>query len=121
MLAEGDPVELALPKARHLLDDRKVDDGEGNSSKDWGYTNDNYLRPNKDRYWFRMKNNQTLPLQFKSQIDLDIVSDQPVLIRIETRAGHGSGKPTAMQIEEIADIYERFIISGLKQGKLELP
>ncbi|MBK8979813.1 MAG: S9 family peptidase [Planctomycetes bacterium] len=29
----------------------------------------------------------------------------PVLIRIETRAGHGSGKPTAMQIEEIADIY----------------
>jgi prolyl oligopeptidase len=27
----------------------------------------------------------------------------PVLIRIETRAGHGSGKPTAMQIEEIAD------------------
>jgi prolyl oligopeptidase len=26
-----------------------------------------------------------------------------VLIRIETRAGHGAGKPTAMQIEEIAD------------------
>jgi prolyl oligopeptidase len=29
--------------------------------------------------------------------------DAPVLIRIETRAGHGSGKPTAKQIEEIAD------------------
>jgi prolyl oligopeptidase len=27
----------------------------------------------------------------------------PVLIRIETRAGHGAGKPTAMQIEEAAD------------------
>jgi len=27
----------------------------------------------------------------------------PVLIRIETRAGHGAGKPTAMQIEEMAD------------------
>ena len=27
----------------------------------------------------------------------------PVLIRIETRAGHGSGKPTTKQIEEIAD------------------
>ncbi len=27
----------------------------------------------------------------------------PVLIRIETRAGHGSGKPTTMLIEEIAD------------------
>ena len=28
---------------------------------------------------------------------------EPVLIRIETRAGHGAGKPTAMQIEEAAD------------------
>jgi prolyl oligopeptidase len=27
----------------------------------------------------------------------------PVLIRIETRAGHGSGKPTSKQIEEAAD------------------
>ncbi|MGA7617472.1 MAG: prolyl oligopeptidase family serine peptidase [Thermoanaerobaculia bacterium] len=29
----------------------------------------------------------------------------PVLIRIETRAGHGAGKPTWMKIEEIADEY----------------
>ena len=29
----------------------------------------------------------------------------PVLIRIETRAGHGAGKPTAKIIEEIADEY----------------
>jgi prolyl oligopeptidase len=27
----------------------------------------------------------------------------PVLIRIETRAGHGAGKPTAKQINEAAD------------------
>ncbi|HEY0150469.1 MAG TPA: prolyl oligopeptidase family serine peptidase, partial [Longimicrobium sp.] len=27
----------------------------------------------------------------------------PVLIRIETRGGHGAGKPTQMQIEEAAD------------------
>ena len=27
----------------------------------------------------------------------------PVLIRIETKAGHGAGKPTAKQIEEVAD------------------
>ncbi|HEX7242457.1 MAG TPA: prolyl oligopeptidase family serine peptidase, partial [Longimicrobiaceae bacterium] len=27
----------------------------------------------------------------------------PVLIRVETRAGHGAGKPTSMQIEEEAD------------------
>ena len=31
--------------------------------------------------------------------------DAPVLIRIETKAGHGAGKPTAKIIEEQADIY----------------
>lgn len=31
--------------------------------------------------------------------------DAPVLIRIETRAGHGAGKPTAKRIEELADQY----------------
>jgi prolyl oligopeptidase len=30
--------------------------------------------------------------------------DAPKIIRIETRAGHGSGKPTEKQIEESADI-----------------
>lgn len=29
----------------------------------------------------------------------------PVLIRIETRAGHGAGKPTSKQIEEQTDIW----------------
>ncbi|MCW5950345.1 MAG: S9 family peptidase [Pyrinomonadaceae bacterium] len=29
----------------------------------------------------------------------------PVLIRIETKAGHGAGKPTSKQIEELADVY----------------
>lgn len=31
--------------------------------------------------------------------------DKPHLIRIETRAGHGSGKPTSKIIEEAADVY----------------
>lgn len=31
--------------------------------------------------------------------------DAPILIRIETKAGHGAGKPTAKIIEEQADIY----------------
>jgi prolyl oligopeptidase len=28
-----------------------------------------------------------------------------VLIRIETNAGHGAGKPTSKQIDEAADVY----------------
>jgi len=30
---------------------------------------------------------------------------KPILIRVETRAGHGQGKPTAKQIEEVVDVY----------------
>jgi prolyl oligopeptidase len=33
------------------------------------------------------------------------VGNEPHLIRIETRAGHGSGKPTTKIIEEAADVY----------------
>ncbi len=36
----------------------------------------------------------------------------PVLIRIETRGGHGAGKPTSMQIEEIADQWA-FLVRAL--------
>jgi len=32
-------------------------------------------------------------------------SDAPVLLRVDLRAGHGAGKPTAKQLEETADIY----------------
>ncbi|PRY95796.1 prolyl oligopeptidase family protein [Marinilabilia salmonicolor] len=31
--------------------------------------------------------------------------ENPVLIRIETKAGHGAGKPVSKQIEEVADMY----------------
>jgi len=41
---------------------------------------------------------------------------KPVLIRIETRAGHGQGKPTAKQIEEVADVYA-FILQSFGLAK----
>jgi prolyl oligopeptidase len=31
--------------------------------------------------------------------------DNPILVRVETRAGHGAGKPTWMRIEEVADAW----------------
>jgi prolyl oligopeptidase len=39
----------------------------------------------------------------------------PVLIRIETRAGHGAGKPTWMRIEEIADSWA-FLADALRMN-----
>lgn len=37
----------------------------------------------------------------------------PTLIRIETKAGHGAGKPTSKVIEEYADIYS-FIFYNMR-------
>jgi prolyl oligopeptidase len=37
----------------------------------------------------------------------------PVLIRIETKAGHGAGKPTAKIIQESADVYG-FLMKNLR-------
>jgi len=39
--------------------------------------------------------------------------DNPTLIRIETRAGHGAGKPTTKRIEEAADLWS-FLVEELE-------
>ena len=62
-----------------FLDDKKVDDGTPDSTENWGYEDDDVLRPNSDRYWFRMKHNQSMPLDFSLKLDIDIVSDQDYL------------------------------------------
>lgn len=61
------------------LNDRKIDDGSFDSSKKWGYEDDAALRPNSDRYWFRMKLDQALPFEFLAKLDIDFVSDQDYL------------------------------------------
>ena len=43
--------------------------------------------------------------KFAAQLQYAQSCDNPVLIRIETRAGHGAGKPTRLRIEEAADVY----------------
>ena len=62
-----------------FLQDRKVDNGTLESSEEWGYMDDSVLRPNSDRYWFRMKHDQYLPAGFTAKLDIDIVSDQDYL------------------------------------------
>ena len=39
--------------------------------------------------------------------------DSPVLIRIDTRAGHGGGKPTSKRIEQVTDEFA-FVVKSLK-------
>ncbi len=41
------------------------------------------------------------------------VGDEPVLIRIDTKSGHGAGKPTRKQIEEWADLWS-FLVHHLR-------
>ncbi|MBN8888020.1 MAG: S9 family peptidase [Rudaea sp.] len=50
--------------------------------------------------------------KFAAAMQAANLQGKPKLIRIETRAGHGQGKPTAMQIDEAADVYA-FILSAM--------
>jgi prolyl oligopeptidase len=43
--------------------------------------------------------------KFASALQRAQGSENPVLIRIETRGGHGGGKPTSMIIDEVADLW----------------
>lgn len=50
--------------------------------------------------------------KFMSELQSKHKGPNPVIVRIETQAGHGAGKPTSKQIEESADIYS-FIMYNL--------
>jgi prolyl oligopeptidase len=51
--------------------------------------------------------------KFAAALQAAYPKGNPILIRVETRAGHGAGKPTDKQIEETADIYA-FLKKALK-------
>ena len=44
----------------------------------------------------------------------------PVMLRVETRAGHGAGKPVWMQIEDYADQWA-FLVKSLHMEQLDPP
>ncbi|MDE5578798.1 MAG: prolyl oligopeptidase family serine peptidase [Alistipes sp.] len=43
--------------------------------------------------------------KFAAQLQYAQAGDAPILIRIESNAGHGAGKPTSKRIDEAADMY----------------
>ncbi|MBL8763833.1 MAG: S9 family peptidase [Phycisphaerae bacterium] len=53
--------------------------------------------------------------KFAAALQATQAGDQPVLIRIDVRAGHGAGKPTAKRIEELADTWA-FLAKNLGMG-----
>jgi prolyl oligopeptidase len=50
--------------------------------------------------------------KFIATLQEDQEGSNPVLVRIETKAGHGSGKPTAMVISEVTDLWS-FVMYNL--------
>jgi prolyl oligopeptidase len=50
--------------------------------------------------------------KFAAALQAAQACDNPALIRIETRAGHGAGKPTSKRIEEAADAWA-FLVKAL--------
>ena len=57
--------------------------------------------------------------KFAAQLQYCQAGPAPVLIRIETRAGHGAGRPTAKAIEEVADQWA-FLVRNLKMKLAEI-
>ena len=53
--------------------------------------------------------------KFAAELQRLHTGDAPVMIRIETKAGHGAGKPTSKRIEDISDNYA-FLVKALGVG-----
>ncbi|HEY4565341.1 MAG TPA: prolyl oligopeptidase family serine peptidase, partial [Thermoanaerobaculia bacterium] len=58
--------------------------------------------------------------KFAAAIQHANAGPHPTLIRIETRAGHGGGKPTSKKIDEAADELS-FLFNALRGGGTEEP
>jgi prolyl oligopeptidase len=54
-----------------------------------------------------------LAKKFAARLQAATGGEAPILIRVETKAGHGGGKPISKQLDEIADIDE-FLFRSLK-------
>ncbi len=73
------------------INDKHIDDGTGDASDNWGYTQDEYIRTNHHRYWICAKADHALPGNWSASIDIDIVSDQDYIEEFESfYTGYGT-------------------------------
>ena len=54
--------------------------------------------------------------KFAAALQAAQTCDNPVMLRVETRAGHGAGKPVWMQIEDYADQWA-FLVTAMGMGE----
>lgn len=52
-------------------------------------------------------------LKFAATLQANDAGRNPILLRVETKAGHGGGKPVSKQVEETADILA-FLVKALR-------
>lgn len=73
-----------------------------------------FLMPAKSSGYSHNTPSATVKHSFKyaAQLQASDTGDAPKLIRIDSKAGHGGGKPTSKRIEEAADIYS-FIFNNM--------
>lgn len=58
--------------------------------------------------WLEDTDDRVVPAhakKFVATLQAEAAGKSPILLRVETKAGHGRGKPTAKIIDELADIY----------------
>lgn len=56
--------------------------------------------------------------KFAATLQAAVARDNPILLRVETKAGHGGGKPTSKVIDEQSDIYA-FLFKIFELGAVE--
>jgi prolyl oligopeptidase len=56
-------------------------------------------------YWLLTCLGEQFISEVQAKVGCAVGQDAPLLIRIETKAGHGGGKPTDKVIAEFSDIY----------------
>ena len=94
MVLTGDHDDRVVP-----LHSLKVRERERDRERSW---TDARLRPPANKFIAELQYQQAVKAMESGKEEVEA---NPLLARIETRAGHGAGKPTAKVIQQNADVY----------------